>query len=375
MGRRLGCCWWAMLLTGAWGAAEPYRVSRQPFGRPMPGEGCRTQLALSPDGRRLACIEGEAWCGGQTPANRPLVVLDRQGREVLRREGDFGLPSWSPHGKRLAFCDLAGQLYTMRPDGSDCAVRARGLAARLWTPPAWSPSGRWLVYLRDQDRSVWICEPDGAHARLVLGPTRHGREYRWAAGTDLLICVDTPGNSPGERRVWLVSPGGRVSVPRSPTRRAQLVDIDPSPDGRRCAYLVWDRQEQVMSVWLRAANGTARELTRAGADDGAVRWSPDGQRLTAELASGCCSDLALWTAAGRAVCRPFEGGLRAWSPGGKRLAFVRSHQDELWVCDNAGRRRTRVAPTDAIGGSAFTPNGMALLVSRRERLERVELRR
>lgn len=340
--------------------------------------------ALSPDGTRVAYTEDAP----DADELRALVLVGCDGKGVLRREGCFRFPAWSPHGKRLAFCDSQGDLYTMRPDGSDCAVRAHGLRQGADAPFAWSPSGSLLAWVREQDQALWVCEADGARAREVRRQAG-GLEFKWAARSDLLICrVGAKLDAHGDERftrVEVVSTDGGVAVPvRPPVAGLELAAADLSPDGERWALLCFEPREQQLSLWLRGPAGQPdrRLWRRRSGWYSEVRWSPDGTRLVtcrcfAGADNGDSEELDLWTADGAAICRPFPGRVPMWSPNGKRLAYYRPGDGAgaiLWVCNNGGLRRTELGEVGDPAWVAFTPDGTHLLVSDAERVDRIELR-
>ena len=79
--------------------------------------------------------------------------------------------SWTPDGKRIAFLQGLGDLWTMRPDGSDRRQLVEG-----WNAPYYdfSPDGRWIAYaVQDDDFNpdVWIRPVDGSREPFNL--SRH----------------------------------------------------------------------------------------------------------------------------------------------------------------------------------------------------------
>jgi dipeptidyl aminopeptidase/acylaminoacyl peptidase len=139
--------------------------------------------AWSPDGRQLALVIQQPKPKRKPGAPPlPLVItrykfkedtigfLDNRKRFIyvydlatkkLRRltEGDYNetSPSWSPHGRRIAFLsnhdphperELHGQLYVIavQPGARERALTTRTDYAEN-TKPAWSPDGRWIAFL------------------------------------------------------------------------------------------------------------------------------------------------------------------------------------------------------------------------------------
>jgi Tol biopolymer transport system component len=93
-----------------------------------------TELAWSPDGRRLALAVG----------NLQIVVLDSAdgSKHVVTRLGGQD-PSWSPDGKQIAYASDESEIWIVNADGPSRPHRVvlSGLH------PSWSPDGRHLVYV------------------------------------------------------------------------------------------------------------------------------------------------------------------------------------------------------------------------------------
>jgi dipeptidyl aminopeptidase/acylaminoacyl peptidase len=79
-------------------------------------------------------------------------------------------PSWSPHGKKLAFVRSVGRgvrnIYLVRRDGRGL----RQLTRRGGYSPRWSPDGKWIAFIRKGD--LYVIRTNGlGRRRLVDAPT------------------------------------------------------------------------------------------------------------------------------------------------------------------------------------------------------------
>jgi dipeptidyl aminopeptidase/acylaminoacyl peptidase len=118
-----------------------------------------------------------------------------------------------------------------------------------------------------------------------------------------------------------------------------LGDVQLSPDGRRVAYAITRRDggaRPTSEAWIRDL--TTGQDTRLGSDAtraSAPRWSPDGQSVAFFGRVGDSSGVAVARADGSSIrfiapvsgtnhVLPSMGERVAWSPDGKRLAFVSS---------------------------------------------------
>ena len=130
------------------------------------------------------------------------------------------------------------------------------------------------------------------------------------------------------------------------------------------------------------ADGSGQQrLTRTPRDDFTPAWSPDGQKIA--FASGGCSppqptpapcfDTYVMNADGsglRMLAHNTGYGPPAWSPDGKKIAFV-SHRDgnqEIYVmnADGSGQRRL-THNTAGDYGPAWSPDGQKIaFVSQRD---------
>ena len=119
------------------------------------------------------------------------------------------------------------------------------------------------------------------------------------------------------------------------TRRMRIEDLTDlavpsqpalSPDGSRIAYVLRtldaEQDRTVDELWLVATDGSAPRRLTSGPDDGAPAWSPNGRRL-AFVRDG---QVAVLDVDGGEPARltdlPLGAGAPHWSPDGRRLAFT-----------------------------------------------------
>jgi Tol biopolymer transport system component len=144
-------------------------------GGDMPGE-------PSPDGMQL--LVTRARCGGGPVPDRnqraALFIVDTDGtnfRQItpygIPWSHDSGIARWSPDGNLILFAGANGDLFTIRPDGSE-QHRIRldlGGDKGFALAPDWSPYGTRIVFnlfLRDGVSGIYTSAADGSDVTLVL---------------------------------------------------------------------------------------------------------------------------------------------------------------------------------------------------------------
>jgi Tol biopolymer transport system component len=144
-------------------------------GGDMPGE-------PSPDGTRLVFTRARCGSGPVPDRNQraALFVIDADGSD-LRQITPFGIPwshdqgiaRWSPDGQHILFAGANGDLFTIRPDGSEQhKIRLdlgddKGFAIA----PDWSPDGTRIVFdlfLRDGVSGIHVASADGSDVTLLV---------------------------------------------------------------------------------------------------------------------------------------------------------------------------------------------------------------
>ncbi len=148
------------------------------------------------------------------------------------------------------------------------------------------------------------------------------------------------------------------------------LEMDPalSPDGKRIAFVVIDKESKKADVWVMNADGKGRtKLTDQRAKTFALdpSWSPDGKRVafwTIGDPNGPPADgeVKIMDADGGNIKSLGKGAQPAWSPDGKRVLYVawsgRDRQPHMALMDADGKNAQQVVKRPSLLGS-WSPDG------------------
>jgi len=291
------------------------------------------QVAVSPDGSRLAWIEGGGRGGGEIRV-APLNDLKSSGRVTAAkagqscREGDL---AWAPDSKAIAFLSDCGSndgqlnLYSAGADGG--AVRRVSELKGYVHELAFSPDGSKVAFLyvegatRPAGALAAMKAPSGVigedgveiqrvavadasatgSAPVVTSPANlHAYEFDWAPDSKGLAFVAA--EPPGENNWWVAKLytqelGGEaksILAPaelQGPLHGLQIAVPRWSPDGKTIAFiggLMSDQGSTGGDVWIVPAGGGApRDLTEGRPTSPAwVEWGGSEYLYVSELAGG-----------------------------------------------------------------------------------------
>ncbi len=293
-----------------------------------------SQVAVSPDGKRLAWIEGPRSGGSIWLA--PIDDLQKHTRiSAATRPGERCVETeltWEPDSKALAFfsdCAAPGDqedLYLSKLDGSP-ALRLTQLRG-YQSSPAFSPDGTKIAFLYVEGATrpagalaamkppAGVIGEDGveiqrvamvaAHTAVPADPTQvtpaelHVYEFDWAPDSKGLAYVAA--DPPGENNWWVAKlytqglggPATPILDPatvKGPLHGLQIAVPRWSPDGKAIALiggLMSDQGSTGGDVWMiPAAGGTAQDITAGRATTPAwIAWQDDEHLLVSELAGG-----------------------------------------------------------------------------------------
>jgi TolB protein len=252
------------------------------------------------------------------------IQPDGSGRRQIT---DFGTddsdPAISPDGRTVAFVhqleDVSPAIATVPIDGgtvtwlTDADVFVTG-------GPSWSPDGTRIAFAaHDGDaQRLFVMNANGTEERAVVGEDVH-----W---------VESPAWSPD---------GSLIAFTASPLSG----DDDPS---------IWD-------VFTIHPDGTGlRNVTNSPADDeGAVTWSPGGDRIAFSLPTGRGSAIVVHRLSDGTQTSITEGSdvdsAPAWSPDGTLIAFDRAPASgggfDLWVVRPDGSDPTRLTQDGGVSAA------------------------
>ena len=167
--------------------AQP-RPALEPLIRSLAGTQTYGEVAISPDGTRVAWSQAVHDSSGVATGDSAIYVADVASPAARRRitagsEGNNYAErdvAWSPDGKQLAFVsDRLGkpQIFIMTPDGQN--LRRLTTNGAYNVSPRWSPNGDRIVYARQtaEGFQIFAINPDGSgDAQLTFaGSNEHPR--------------------------------------------------------------------------------------------------------------------------------------------------------------------------------------------------------
>ena len=258
----------------------------------------------SPDGQRIVVstvgVElkpySRAWSGElwvidtRTGAKQPLTKPGPD-RPDFGDMGDAVQPSWSPHGRRIAFWGTSWQghrdLWTIDPDAAQpkqTVVRVTSGLALHWNP-VWTPDGKYLYFGSNADGTLnlWRVamdettgKPTAAPEPLSLPATFSGH-FSVSRDGDVAYLAVTLTNR------MLAFPFDATSGATGPPQPSfgvaqEILTFQPSPDGRTVAFTTSSGGNE--NLFVANADGTGlRRLTNDTTKTRGVKWSPEGKTI------------------------------------------------------------------------------------------------
>ncbi|MBK9576503.1 MAG: PD40 domain-containing protein [Fibrobacteres bacterium] len=270
------------------------------------------QPALSPDGTRLAWFSDRGSRQGlyvgeviKLPREEPDRVLGGGGTPSHESFSPFrsGL-SWSPNGKRIAVAAQSGGRNVVSIlDARSGRVR-QTLDPKLdaLSNPEYSPTGNRIAFrgLKDGQADIWICELDQGACRKLTNDAADDDEPAFSPSGKWIVWsseTDSSGRVSGEKSIWLMEleTGARRCLPGVGGDRTRPSWGGASDDSSRLAYL-WDRtglpQVYVVESPL-SAHPRTRAVTNLLSGVQSPKISRDGRQVALSLFEGGAFDLYL----------------------------------------------------------------------------------
>ena len=185
----------------------------------------------------------------------------------------YRYPNWSPDGRRIAY--MSGDAIAVGPATRRRAWRRDRIVTRVGGWPAWSPEGRRIAFTRrerDVVNSLSVVSAAGGRVRRLVKTNDAVEWPSWSTdGRYVLYSTNVP-SDPVQIRMWRVRADGR-GLPR---QLGEGRSPDMSPDGRKIAFITGH------ALWTMNPDGSGRRRILRHPAPGMMwrlAWSPDGRRL------------------------------------------------------------------------------------------------
>jgi tricorn protease len=185
----------------------------------------------------------------------------------------------SPSGKRAVIA-THGELFTIATDKGDVRRLTRTAGVREGQP-RWSPDGKWIAFVGDQNGQdeVWLCDEQGGGLKQVSNSDSPKGQISWAPDSKALLYTGA------DRKLYVyhldtdrstvVASGEVVGFGGS-----ALMNPQWSPDGQWIAYHKSDPTLLSHVYVVAATGGKEQRITDDDVySDSNALWTPDGKQI------------------------------------------------------------------------------------------------
>jgi DNA-binding SARP family transcriptional activator len=173
------------------------------------------RLSWSPDGKQIVFNAGPMFVTTPQEAQK-LYIIDADGSDLRQITSDNASdvePVWSPDGQWIAF-NRDGELWIVRPDGSEAQVLFGEAGKPCVGDLMWSPDGQQIAFVGNgctptsAPEEIWVIDRDGTNSRVVysLAPQPKSAEVLWSDDGQKILCIH--GYEGGETQFLLVDASG-----------------------------------------------------------------------------------------------------------------------------------------------------------------------
>jgi DNA-binding winged helix-turn-helix (wHTH) protein/Tol biopolymer transport system component len=364
----------SLLVSDGWPKGTLWKLPF-PAGSPQPVGKMDGGIALSPDGRHYAQVEG----------GRAMTVANVDGsgaRHIYSSARSIVyLGSWSPDSRRLCFTQLDPEAGNGADLFSIWSIDADGSNLRNLVPPRagpdgvsfcnWTPDARYLLYsagtngkadlwaIRDQPR--WLPFAHPRPVRLTNNPVEF---YAPAASLD-------------GKKIFALGKLQRGELVRYDQQARALLpfmngmsvaSLDFSRDGKWVTYAKFPEN----TLWRSRIDGSdSLQLTFAPLAADSPHWSPDGTRIAYRSAlSGKPAEIFVISRDGGVPQQLIPGdqqeeGVPTWSSDGKFLTFGRLRYQpdkiDISIFDLQTSQIKTVPGSKGLWAPRWSPHGRYLL--------------
>ncbi|HEX4965758.1 MAG TPA: protein kinase [Thermoanaerobaculia bacterium] len=334
-----------------------------------------TQPSFSPDGRQIA-FRSERDGGG-------IFLMSARGGAV-RRLTDFGFnPAWSPNGKEIV-CGTASiaSPQIRRTDSEVFRVDVATHAKRLVTrgdaaQPSWSPHGRRIAYWgllpQTGQRLIWTVPAGGGEAVPVVDDRFLNWNPVWSPDGRYLYFASDRSGIMNLWRVPIHENSGRVTGEPEPVTTSQQAGmlLSLSRDGRQIAFASDGSRSALEKVGFDPAtgrvSGPAAAILETSGVIGVCGASADGKWLVYQVLMPREELFAVrpnGSGSRQLVGDEHKNRLPQISPDSSRIAFYsnRGGKYEIWTIglDGRGLAQETVIPGKFVSTPLWSPGGTVL---------------